>query len=233
MAKPGRFVQAVAAVLCMYVNPSLSSVSSTCYSSATQYVRDVLLLRGLYSTLGFPVLHYLQEFAQTHVYWVSDAIQPSHPLSSPSPPALNLSQHQGLFQWVSSSHQVIKVLELQLPHQSFQWIFRVDFLWDWLVWSPCCPRDSQESYSPAPHFKSISSLAISLPYGPSGPSKRAPCPKLSSSLSFLVSQHPPRNTVVNWPSMCLISARALFCSTEIYPEKCVSVNLGGRLNIKH
>ena len=76
----------------------------------------------------FPVLHHRPEFAQTHVNWVSDAIQPSHPLSSPSPPALNLSQHQGLFQWVGSSHQVAKVLELQLQYQSFQWIFRVDFL---------------------------------------------------------------------------------------------------------
>ena len=60
--------------------------------------------------------------------WVSDAIQPSQPLSSPSPPALNLSQHRGLFKWVSSSHQVVKVLEIQLQHQSFQWIFRTDFL---------------------------------------------------------------------------------------------------------
>ena len=80
------------------------------------------------STPGFPVHHQLLEFAQTHVHWVSDAIQPSHPLSSPFPPALNLSQHQGLFQWVSSSHQVAKVLEFQLQHQSFQWIFRTYFL---------------------------------------------------------------------------------------------------------
>ena len=78
------------------------------------------------STLGFSVLLYLQEFAQTHVHWVGDAIQPSHSLLPSSPPALNLSQHQGLFQWVSSSHQVVKVLNLQL--QSFQWVFRVDFL---------------------------------------------------------------------------------------------------------
>ena len=82
-----------------------------------------------YRTTCFPVLHYLLEFAQTHVHWVRDAIQPSHPLSLPSP-ALNLSQHQGLFQWVSSSHQVTKVLELQ--HQSFQWILRViSFRFDW------------------------------------------------------------------------------------------------------
>ena len=98
-----------------------------------------------YSMPGYPVLHHLLECTQIYVHWVGDAIQPSHPLSSPSPPAFNLSQHQGLFQWVSSSHQVAKVLELQLQHQSFQWIFRVDFLYNWLARSPCSPRDSQES----------------------------------------------------------------------------------------
>ena len=72
------------------------------------------------STPGFSVLHHLPELGQTHAHWVSDAIQPSRPLSSPSPPAFNLSQHQGLFQWVSSLHQVAKVLEFQLQHQSFQ-----------------------------------------------------------------------------------------------------------------
>ena len=76
------------------------------------------------STPGFPVLHYLPEFAQTHVHWVSDAIQPSHPLSSPSLPAFSLSQPHGLFQWVSSSYQVAKVLDPQ--NQSFQWILKVD-----------------------------------------------------------------------------------------------------------
>ena len=81
-----------------------------------------------YSTSGFPVHHQLLELAQTRVHPVGDAIQPSHPLSSPSPPAFNLSQHQGLFQEVSSSHQVTKVLDFQLQHQSFQWIFRSDFL---------------------------------------------------------------------------------------------------------
>ena len=79
------------------------------------------------STPGFPVLHHLPEFAQTQVHWVGDAILLSHPLSPPSP-ALNLSQHQGLFQWVSSSHQVAKVLEFHLQHQSFQWIPRTDLL---------------------------------------------------------------------------------------------------------
>ena len=71
------------------------------------------------STPGFPVLYHLPKFAQTHVHGVAEATQPSHPLSSSSPHALNLSQHQGLFQSVSSSHQVAKVLELQLKHQSF------------------------------------------------------------------------------------------------------------------
>ena len=66
------------------------------------------------STPGLPVHHQLPEFTQTHVHRVGDAIQPSHPLSSPSPPAPNLSQHQSLFQWVNSSHQVAKVLEFQL-----------------------------------------------------------------------------------------------------------------------
>ena len=65
-------------------------------------------------TPGFPILHHLLEFAQTQVHWVNDTIQPSHPLSTPSPPAFNLSQYQGLFQWVGSSHQVAKILELQL-----------------------------------------------------------------------------------------------------------------------
>ena len=80
------------------------------------------------STPGFPVHRQLPVLAQTSVHQVGDAIQPSHPLSSPSPPAFNLSQHQGLFQWVSSLHEVAKVLELQLQHQFFQWIFSTDFL---------------------------------------------------------------------------------------------------------
>ena len=99
------------------------------------------------------------------IHLVSDSIQfiqPSHSLL-PSSLALNLSLHQSLFQWIGSSHQVAKVLELQ--HQSFHWIFSVDFLYDWVVWSPCCSRNSQES-SPTPQFKSINSLALSLLYSP-------------------------------------------------------------------
>ena len=79
------------------------------------------------STPGFSAHHYLLELTQTHVHRVNDAIQPPQPLLSPSS-AFNLSQHQGLFQWVSSSHQVAKVLEFQIQHQSFKWIFRTDVL---------------------------------------------------------------------------------------------------------
>ena len=113
------------------------------------------------STPGLPVHHQLLEFTQTHVHWAGDAIQLSHPLSSPSPPALNLSQCKGLFKWVRSLHQVAKVLEFQLQHQSFQWIFRTDLLYDGLVGSPCSPRDSQGS-SPSPQFKSIDSSVLSF-----------------------------------------------------------------------
>ena len=81
-----------------------------------------------HSTPGLPVHHQLPEFTQTHVHQVSDAIQPSHLLSSPSPPAPNPSKHQGIFQWVNSSHEVAKVLEFQLQHRSFQWTPRTDLL---------------------------------------------------------------------------------------------------------
>ena len=113
------------------------------------------------SKAGLPVHHQLPELAQAHVYSVTDAIQPSHLLSFPFLPVFNLSQYQGLFQWVSSLHQLAKVLELQLQHQSFQCIFKTVFLQDTLVWSPCSPRDSQES-SPVPQFKSSSSSVLSF-----------------------------------------------------------------------
>ena len=98
---------------------------------------------------GLPVHHQLPEFSQTHVYWVRDAIQLSHPLSSPSPPTFNISQLQDFFRWVCFQHQVAKVLEFQLQHQCFQWIFQTDFLYDGLVGFPCSSRNTQES-SPAP-----------------------------------------------------------------------------------
>ena len=92
---------------------------------------------------GLPVHHQRPEFTQTHVHRVGDVIQPSHPLSFPFPPAFNLSQHQGLFQWVSSLHHVAKVLEFQLWHQFFQWTL----LYDGLIGSPCSQRDFQKSDS--------------------------------------------------------------------------------------
>ena len=137
------------------IYPTISSVAQSC---------PTLCDHMDYNTPGFPPQHQLPKVAQTHVHQISDDIQPTDPRSSPSPPSFSLFQHQGLFKWVSSSHQVAKVLAFQLQHQSFQWIFRVDFLEDWLVWSPCSPRDPQES-SPTPKFKSINSLALSL-HGP-------------------------------------------------------------------
>ena len=110
------------------------------------------------STPGLPVHHQLPEFTQTHVHRVSDAIQPSHPLSSPSP-APNPCQHQSLFQWVSSSHEVgqstgVSALASFLPKKSQGWSPS-----EWTGWIPCSPRDSQES-SPTPQFKTINSLVL-------------------------------------------------------------------------
>ena len=118
-----------------------------------------------HSTPGLPVHQHLPEFTQTHVPRVSDAIQPSHPLSSPFPPAPNPSRHQSLFQWVNSSHEVAKVLEFQLQHHSFQRNSRADLLQNGLVRSSCSPRDSQDSF-PTPQFKSVNSSALSLLHSP-------------------------------------------------------------------
>ena len=145
----------------------------TCYfrlSSVSQFSRSVVSQLTLCDPMnrsmpGLPVHYQLPEFTQTHVHWVGDAIQPSHPPSSPSPPTLNLSQHQGLFKWVSPSRQVAKILEFQLQHHSFQWTLRTDFPQDGLVGPPCSPRDSQES-SPTPQFKSINSSALSFLHSP-------------------------------------------------------------------
>ena len=114
------------------------------------------------STPGFPVFDCLPELVQTHVCQVGDAIQPSHPLSSPSPCAFSLSQHQGLFQWVSSLHQVAKILELQLQHQSFQ-----SNIQDWfpLGLTRLVSLQSMRLSSPTPQLKSINSSALSLLYG--------------------------------------------------------------------
>ena len=110
----------------------------------------------------FPVHYQLLELAQTHVHQVSDAISSSvAPLFS----CLQSFPASGSFPMSKLFTSGVKVMELQLQHQSFQWMFMNDFLKDWLVWSPCCPRDSQES-SPTTQFKSINSLALSLPYDP-------------------------------------------------------------------
>ena len=118
-----------------------------------------------HSMPGLPVHHQLPEFTQPPVHGVSDAIQPSHPLSSPSPPAPKTSQHQSLFQSVNCSHEVAKVLEFLLEHHSFQRNPRADLLQNGLVGSPCSPRDSQESTS-TPQFKSINSSVLSLLHSP-------------------------------------------------------------------
>ena len=142
----------------------LSKISSVQSSSVTQACPTLCDPRNR-STLGLPVHHQHPEFTQTHVHRVSDAIQPSHPLSSPSPPASNPCQHQSLFQWVNSSHEVAKVPEFQLYHHSFQRNPRANLLQNGLVGSPCSPRDSQES-SPTPQFKSINSSAFSFLHSP-------------------------------------------------------------------
>ena len=105
--------------ICSFSSVQFSSVAQSC---------PTLCNPMNCSTPGLPVHHQLPEITQTHVHRVSDAIQPSHPLSSPPPPAPNPSQHPGLFQGVNSSHEVAKVLEFQLQHQSFQWTFRTDLL---------------------------------------------------------------------------------------------------------
>ena len=111
---------------CSLINQFLKILSSS-ISDSVQLLSHVQLLATPW-TAACLVYRQLPESIQTDVPWVDDAIQPAHPLSSTSPPTFNLSQHQGLFKWVSSLHQVAKVLEFQLQHQSFQWIFRTDFL---------------------------------------------------------------------------------------------------------
>ena len=118
-----------------------------------------------HSMPGLHVHHQLPESTQIHVHRVADAIQPSHPPLSPYPQAPSPSQHQGLFQCVNSSHEVAKVLEFQLQHQSFPWTPWTDLLKDGLIGSPCSPRDSQES-SPTPQFKSINSSVLSFLHSP-------------------------------------------------------------------
>ena len=113
------------------------------------------------STPGLPVPHHLLKFAQVRVHCIGDAIQPSHPLLPSSPSALSLSQHHGLFQCVSFSHQMTKILELQLQHQSFQeYSGLISLRIDWL------DLLAVQGTSPAPQFEGINSLVLHLLYGP-------------------------------------------------------------------
>ena len=148
----------------MSIKKSEQGIISVQFSSVTQSCLTLCDPMN-HSTPGLPVHHQHLEFTQTHVHRVGDAIQLSHPLSFPSPPALNPSQHQSLFQWVNSSHEVAKVLEFQLQHHSFQRNPRADLLQNGLVGSLCSPSDSQES-SPTPQFKSINSLVLSFLHNP-------------------------------------------------------------------
>ena len=141
-------------LLCRYLHQSVSSVAHMCTTPCNPV--------GC-STLGFSVQHQLLE--NVKVMSKVSVIPSSHLiLLFASPPAFKLSQHQGLSQWVSSLYQLAKVLEFQLQHQSFQWTPRTDFLYDWLVWFPCNPRDSQESSTP--QYKSLNSSALSFLYSP-------------------------------------------------------------------
>ena len=142
------------------------------------------------STPGFFALHQLSGLAQTHVHWIRNAIQPPHPLLLPSPPALNLSQHEGLFQWVSSLHQVAKVWELQLHRQSFQWTFRVDFFGCCSVAKSCStvhdPMDYSMPDSPVPHHLP-ESAQVHVHW--IGDAIQPSHPLLLSSSAFSLSQH--------------------------------------------
>ena len=133
------------------MNQPISSVQFSSFAQSCPTLCDPMN----HSTPGLLVHHQFPGFSHTRVH---------HPLSSPSPPPISLSQHQSLFQWVSSLHQVAKGLKFQLLYQSFQWTSRTELL-DGLVGSPCSQRDSQES-SPDSQFKSINSSALSFLYSP-------------------------------------------------------------------
>ena len=145
-------IQYAFVVYLFYMSVQFRSVAQSCPTLCDPMNR---------STPDLPVHQQLPEFTQTCIHRVGDAIQPSHPLSSPSPPARNPSQHQSLFQWVNSLNEVAKLLEFQLQHHSLQRNLRADLLQNELVGSPCSPRDSQES-SPTSQFKSINSSALSF-----------------------------------------------------------------------
>ena len=130
---PATSVSSIRSISC--VRPFATPWTAACQaslsiinSSVQSFSRVRLFATPWITARRASVHHQLPEFTQTHVHWVGDAIQPSHPLLSPSPPVPNPSQHQSLFPWVNSSHELAKVLEFQLQHQSFQWTPRADLL---------------------------------------------------------------------------------------------------------
>ena len=120
-----------------------STTMASVQFSSVQSLSHVRLFATTWITARQASLSITNSQSLLNAHWVGDAIEPSHSLLSLSPPTFNLSQHQGLFKWVSTLNQVAKVLEFQLQYQSFQRIFRTDFLYNGLVWSSCCPRDSR------------------------------------------------------------------------------------------
>ena len=132
---------------------------SSSYIKKCKIITNSVQLLSPVQLFSKPFHHTFPEPTQTHTHRIGDATQPTHP--HPSPPTFNLSQHQGLFHWVSSSHHVAKELEFQLQHQSFQWIFRTDLRLDLLA-----VQGTVQASSPTPQFKIIVSLALSFLYSP-------------------------------------------------------------------
>ena len=159
------------------------------------------------STPGFPVLHHLPELAQAHVLWVCDAIQPSHPLLSLSTPSFNLAQHQGLFQWVHSSHQVAKVLEFQLHHQSIQWIFSTDsFRMDWLdLLAIQGTRKSLLQHTVQKHQFFV--IQLSHPYMTTGKTIALPRRTFVDKVMSLIKGYPYIN--IEWSESCSVVSDSL------------------------
>ena len=164
----------------------------------------------------FPVHHQLPELAQTHVHRVGDAIQLSHPLLCPSPPAFNLSQHHSLFKWVSSSHQVAKVLEFQLQHQSPNEysgliFFRID-------WFDLLAVQGILKSSPTPQFKSINSSVLNFLYSPTFTSAHDKVVSLLFNMLYMLSRLVfllrRKHLLISWlqsPSAVILEPKKIVC----------------------
>ena len=171
---------------------SVTRVGKTrCYCSVSQSCPTLFNLTNC-RTPGLPVSHHFLKFAQVHVCCIGDAIQPSHSLTPFSPSVFCLSQHQGLFQWVSCSHQMTKILELQLQHQFFQWVFRIDFPQDWLVWPPCLLSHLLQHYSVKASIiwqSAFFMVQLSQPYMTTGKTIALTIQTLVSRIMSLFSTH--------------------------------------------